>query len=214
MAEKAWSYWFPDLLPDVPGCPEVLAKHELLRAAQAFFQNTTAWRTNEAPRPVTAGTAELLAQPAGDGLDRVRIDAVWYDGKRMEPIAPETLDTQYHDDWQNHTGTPTQYLQVAHGVIRLYPVPLVDAVDGLKLRLIVMPSDTSTGLPDDMAFRFRDAILVGAKSRLMLNVGKSWSNPELSIVYGRAFDSMVNTTTAHAARAFVQARIPSRVNWC
>jgi hypothetical protein len=211
---KPWSYWFPDLMPHVPGVPEVLAEHELRRAAQAFFAQTMAWRAVETPRAVAADTEEVSVLPADSDLELVRVDAVWYDGELMDPIAPETLDDLYHDDWQTFKGTPTKYLQVVPGVIRLYPVPLVDAVQGLKLRLVVQPSDTAAGLPDDMAARFRDEIHVGAKSRLMLYPGKPWSNPDLAVVYSQAFSAMANTATAAAARAFVQARIPSRVKWC
>jgi len=90
----------------------------------------------------------------------------------------------------------------------------VDATSGLKLRLIVRPSDTATGLPDDLALRFRDEIHVGAKSRLMLYPGKPWTNPDMAGVYSQAFNALVNQATAAAARAFVQARIPSRPKWC
>ncbi len=211
---KAWSYWMPDLMPHVPGCPQVLAEHELRRAAQAFFHQTMAWRVDETPRAVTAGTDEVSVAPTDAGLELVRVDAIWYDGKKLDPITPETLDAQYVDDWQAQVGTPTNFLQVVPGVIRLYPVPLVDAVTGLKLRLIVTPSDASTGLPDDMALKYRDEIHVGAKSRLMLYPGKPWTSPELAGVYGQAFNALVNQATASAARAFVQARLPSRVNWC
>jgi len=211
---RAWSYWFPDLMPHVPGCPQVLAEHELRRAAQAFFHQTMAWRVDEAPRAVTAGTDEILVAPADTEQELVRVDAVWYDGQRLDPIATETLDEQYHDDWQTQTGFPTKFLQVVPGTVRLYPVPLVDATSGLKLRLIVRPSDTATGLPDDLALRFRDEIHVGAKSRLMLYPGKPWTNPDMAGVYSQAFNALVNQATAAAARAFVQARIPSRPKWC
>lgn len=211
---KAWSYWLPDLMPHVPGCPQVLAEHELRRAAQAFFSQTMAWRVDETPRAVFAGDAELSVAPSDSEQELVRVDAIWYDGQKLEPVAPETLDQQYVDDWQDRTGTPTNFLQVMPGVARLYPVPLADAVVGLKLRLIVTPSDTATGLPDDLAIRYRDEIQVGAKSRLMLYPGKPWTNPELAAVYGQAFNGLVNQATAAAARAYVQARLPSRVNWC
>lgn len=211
---RAWSYWFPDLMPHVPGCPQVLAEHELRRAAQAFFHQTMAWRVDEAHRAVTAGTDELSVAPSDAEQELVRVDAVWYDGQRLDPIAVETLDMQYHDDWQKQIGFPNKFLQVVPGTVRLYPVPLVDATTGLKLRLIVKPSDAATGLPDDLASRFRDEIHVGAKSRLMLYPGKPWTNPELAGVYGQAFNALVNQATAAAARAFVQARLPSSPKWC
>lgn len=211
---RAWSTWFPDLLPHVPGCPQVLAAHELRRAAQAFFRQTLAWRVTQAPIAVTAGTAEVSTAPLDAEQELVRIDAAWYDGKRIGPVTAEVLDGSYVDDWQTHTGTPTNYLQIVPGVVRLYPAPLADAATGLKLRLIVTPSDTSTGLPDDLALRYTDEIHVGAKSRLMLYPGKPWTSAELGGFYGQTFGQLIDRATANAARAFIQARLPSRVNWC
>lgn len=211
---KAWSYWLPDLMPHVPGCPQVLAEHELRRSAQAFFSQAKVWRVTEAPVSVSAGTDELSAAPSDAGQDLVRVDEVWFDGKRLDPTTSETLDSQYTEDWQAHEGTPTKYLQEVPGVIRLYPVPLVDSVTGLKLRLVVTPSDAAPGLPDDIATKFRDEIHVGAKARLMLYPGKPWTNPELAAVYSTAFSNLVAQATAAAARAYVQARISSRPTWC
>ena len=211
---RAWSTWFPDLLPHVPGCPQVLARHELRRAAQAFFRQTMAWRVTEAPVAVTAGTTEVSVAPSSAQQELVRIDAAWYDGKQIEPVTAEALDDAYVDDWQAHTGTPTKFLQIVPGVVRLYPVPLADAASGLKLRLIVAPSDSSTGLPDDLALKYSDEIHVGAKSRLMLYPGKPWTSPELAGVYGQAFGQLIDRATASAARAYIQARLPSRVKWC
>lgn len=209
---KAWSYWLPDLMPHVPGCPRLLAEHELRRAAQAFFRQTRAWKITEAPLAIPALTATVPVAPADAGQQLVRIESAWWDGKPMEPVTAEQLDGGYADDWQSHTGTPTHYLQLVPGEIRLYPLPLSGG--SLKLRMSVMPSDASTGLPDDLADRYVDEMHVGAKSRLMLYPGKPWTNPELAGVYGQAFNALVNQATAEAARAYAQARLPSRVNWC
>ena len=98
--------------------------------------------------------------------------------------------------------------------MRLYPIPTDPAATGLRLRLIVAPSDDAAGLPDDQAVKFKDVIQVGAKSRLMLYPGKTWTNAELAAVYGQAFNQLVAQATAEAARAYAQARLPARVNWC
>lgn len=211
---QAWASWFPDLLPHVPGCPQVLAEHELRRAAQVLMRRTRAWRIDDAARPVVAGQATVSVAPTSAELELVRVEAVWFDGKPLEPVTAEVMDALYSHDWRSDTGTPTRFLQGVPGEIRLYPVPIADAVTGVTLRLSVAPSESSTGLPDDLAIRFRDEINVGAKARLMLYPGRPWTNPELAAVYGQAFDSLVGTATAAAARSYSDARIPSRMKWC
>lgn len=211
---KAWSYWFPDLMPHVPGCPQVLAKHELRRAAQAFFHQTRAWQIDKAAVPVVASQETVSLAPADADQELVRLESAWYDGKPLDPTTAEALDASYADDWRSHTGTPFAFFQLVPGEIRLYPLPMADATTGVTARLSVRPSETSTGLPDDMAIRFRDEIHVGAKARLMLYPGKPWSNPDLAGVYGMTFSDQVGAANARAARSFAQARIPARPKWC
>ncbi len=211
---KTWSYWLPDLIPHVPECPQILAEHELRRSAQEFFRNTLAWRVTEADRPVLADEYEVDATPLNSDHELVRIDSAWYDGRLLEPVTYKTMDAKYCNDWQAHTGSPTHYMQEIPGVVRLYPIPTANATDGLKLRIIVAPSETATGLPDDIAIKYREDVQVGAKARLMLYPGKTWSNPELAVFYSKAFENMIGKANIDAARGHVQARIPSRVTWC
>lgn len=211
---QAWASWFPDLLPHVPGCPQVLAEHELRRAAQVLMRRTRAWQVDVPAVAVGAGQDVVTVAPPSADHELVRVEAAWYDGRPLEPTTAEALDALYADDWRAHTGTPSKYIQMVPGEIRLYPVPVADAVTGLSVRLSVAPSETAAGLPDDIALRFRDDVQVGAKARLMLYPGRPWTNPELAAVYGQAFDSLVGTATATAARSYSRARIPSRMKWC
>lgn len=211
---KAWSSWYPDLAPHVPRCPNPVMAHELRRAAQAFFSATRAWRVDLPVKPVAAGTESVLVQPADASQDLVRIEAAWFDGRQLSPVTPETLDAMHPTAWHEMTGSVEHYLEMEPGQLRLFRIPMADAQQGLKLRLSVTPSETATGLPDDIALRFRDAMHVGAKARLMLYPGKPWSNPELAAVYAQAFTGLIERANVNAARAHVNARIPSRPNWC
>lgn len=211
---KAWSYWFPDLAIHVPGCPSVLMVHELRRAAQTFFERSRAWRVTQAPIAVGAEVSELPSAPTDATMDLVEVEAAWYDGKPLDPITLEELDNAFHDDWQAHTGTPSRYLEPTAGTLRLYPVPVAAATTGLKLRLIVKPSDTSLGLPDDMAARYRDAIHLGAKSRLMAIPNKTWTNLELATAFGTSFAAQADAAGGKSARGNVHARVRARPKWC
>ena len=211
---KAWSYWFPDLAVHVPGCPQMLMEHELRRTAQAFFRATRAWKVDQALKPITALTESVVVVPDLTTQDLVRVEAAWFDGRKMDPTTADGLDGQYMQGWHEITGAPDRYLELEPGVLRLFPLPQGAAATGLKLRLSVAPSEAATGLPDDIALRYRDEMHVGAKARLMLMPGKPWTNFDLAGVYGTTFGSMVNTTTVRAAMGHVQARLPSSPTWC
>lgn len=211
---KAWAYWFPDLAVHVPGCPQMVMEHELRRAAQAFFTSTYAWKADQAVKPIAPLLESVVVAPDLTTQDLVRVEAAWFDGRKMAPTTAEGLDAQHMQGWHAITGAPDRYLELEPGLLRLFPLPQAAAASGLKLRLSVTPSEASTGLPDDIALRYRDQMHVGAKARLMLMPGKPWTNLDLAGVYGATFASMVATATARAAMGHVNARIPSSPSWC
>jgi hypothetical protein len=209
-----WDKWFPDVLPQVPGCPNPVVRHELRRAAQALLTATRAWQENLAPLPVAAGQDEVTIAPTTPAQQQiVRIESVWLDGQRLEPVTPDELDGATTDNWGTHTGAPSRYLQLTPGVLTLYPTPAANAITGLLVRVSLCPSDTATTIPDDLALRYSDEIQVGARARLMLYPNKPWSNPQLGITYAQDFNGAIGAAAAKAARAQVRGRIASRPTW-
>lgn len=215
---KPWSYWLPDVLPHVPGCPVLIAEHEIKRAAQAFFRESRAWRIQSEPYTVVAEQETVLITPADAELELVEIDdsSVYYDSQQVYPVTPQELARSFPDDWREDRGTPRQFYLLQPEQMRLYPIPIADATTGIVCRLYVTPSDKATGLPDDITRKFRDAIYLGARARLMLYTNVAWSNPNMAGVYGGAFASAVANAKDEAARAYARARITarSRSKWC
>jgi hypothetical protein len=210
---QLWSSWLPDLLPQLPDCPTILVEHEVRRAAQAFFEKTRAWHVTLAAVPVPAATSEVTIAPTDPEQSLVRVSQIWYDGKRLDPVTGDALAEHFGDDWQAHTGVPTAYTQETPAVIRLYPIPVDAALTGLVARVAVKPSETSTGLPDDLAVKFRDSLVTGAKGRLMMYVEKPWSNPKLGMKHESDFNAAIDKAHADAAVSFGKARIASRPKW-
>lgn len=215
MAVKPWSFWLAELRPHVPGCPDVLAKAEIRRAAQALLESSRAWQVDLAPLPVAAGQSAVTVAVA-DAVEQklVRVEAVWYDGKELRPATPKALDAQCSDDWKTHTGTPVRFLQLTPGTVTLYPKPVTAAITGLQARVSLMPGEESTGLPEDIASLYTDVIQAGARARLMIYPKKSWTDINLAGVYASAFSGGVDKARAEVARAFVNGRIASRPTWC
>lgn len=211
---RLWSAWMPDLVPHLSGCAIALVEHELRRAAQAFFQGSRAWRVTLAPVAVAAGTVDIAIAPSDAETSLVRVEQCWYDGAPLDVKTAEELTTNYGDDWGAHLGTPTSYLQETSGIVRLYPIPDTPANTGLKVRASVMPSDISTGIPDDQAIAFREELATGAKARLMLYPNKPWTNAELGVAYAAAFKSATDTANVRAARSFGRGAIRSTPGWC
>mgnify|MGYP003577447698 CR=1 FL=1 len=70
---KTFEKFFPDLLPQVPGCPEPVAEQALKRAAQRFCELTFAWRVRLDAISLAAGTDEYEL-PLPDRSELVRIE--------------------------------------------------------------------------------------------------------------------------------------------
>lgn len=213
----AWSVFIPDVLPHVAGCPVALAKHEIKRAAQAFFQGSRAWQvTLPTPFAVAADQSEVTIATGSVEYDLVRVEKAWFDGRPLDVVTADVLDQSFGDDWQSHTGTPSLVVQNTPSVVRLYPVPTDAAATGIKCRVSVKPAETATGIPDDMYVRFKDAIITGAKSRLMLYPEKTspFADPKMGMALSSAFDVMVSNARLAAARAYGRGRIPSTPSWC
>lgn len=209
-----WADWFPDVIPQVPACPVMIVEHELRRASQQFFEATRAWKVSLAAVPVVAGTQNITLATVDANQEIVRLEQAWYDGLPLEVETTETMDANYSDDWQLHTGKPSAAIQMGPGTVRLYPVPIDDAATGFKCRVSVRPSDVSVGIPDEYRVKYREHIATGAKARLMIHANKPWANADLAMMYGTAFGAAIGKENSDAARAFGQARIAARVRWC
>lgn len=211
---KAWSYWFPDLMPHVAGCPAPVAVFELRRAAQELFGRSRAWQVNQAPIAIAALQVSVTVVPDSADLELVRLENAWLDGKSLDVKQPEEMDSSFASDWQTHTGQTTTIVQLTPGTLMLYPKPLAAAVTGLKLRLSVRPSDAAASIPDEMAVAYRDDITAGAKAKLMLYPNVPWSSPDMAVLASGQFNAGASKANLKAARSFGQGRIGSRPKWC
>ncbi len=209
-----WDYWHPEILPHVPGCPNVLVDYEVKRTCQDFFEFTKAWQVNQAAIAVPASTVRLTITPTDTDTDLVKVMKAKYDNKRLRIVTPEYLDEYLRDDWEDETGVPCLATMLQFNEIRFYPTPSAAASTGLMLRMTVKPSESSTGIPDLLAQNYRDAIKFGALSRLMLYSNKEWSNPQMAAVYGSLYEDKKGSVQARTAKAHAGARIRSPQNWC
>jgi hypothetical protein len=207
---KAWSYWYPDLVPQLTGCPDPVIDYELRRVAQDFFERTRAWQVIQAPVAIAKAQALVNIVPADPGQELVRIERAWLDGRPINVTSADTLDARFPDDWSTREGTTTDLVPLSPGVMQLFPLPAAAASTGLKLRLSVRPSDTATGIQDDMAVAWREALACGCRGRLMLQADKPWTNTTMGPLDTSKYEAAVAKANLKAALAYAGGRIASR----
>lgn len=209
---QLWSRWYADLLPHLADCPLPLVERALLRSAQEFFTLSRAWQVNLPVVLVKAGSTSITINTDPE-QDLVRVEAAWYDHQTLRLLAIPDMEREIQGDWNLQSGTPTALLQLLPGVASLYPHPNKDAQVGLSMRVSVRPSETASGIPDELFVKYREAMESGALARLMLMPGKSWSNLELSSFHAQNFAQLGAQANVDAARGFQQARIAARPVW-
>lgn len=210
---KSWSSWFPDLLPWLPGCPIPTVEHVLRRTCQDFFGRTRAWKVYQDPFKVFANQQGFDIEIDDSNQEPVRIESAWLNGQRLNVFGASDMDASFTDDWQSHTGSTSTLVQITPGSVLLYPVPVADSTTGLKLRLSVRPSDTASGIPDEMFVKFRQAITDGVLGHLMLQPAVEFSNPVLGQDHRDSYKAARDAATLAALRSFGSGRIASRAKF-
>lgn len=209
----AWSSWLPDLLPSVPGCPVLMAEHELRRSAQALCERARLWQEDLGPFAVAPAQATVEILPPAEAKVH-QIMTARYDGIAIQPAPIEGVERDGRQDWRTVTASrPSHYVQLAAGTLRLTPVPDVAAATGVTARAALAPSDTATGVPDWLRAQFHDTILVGAKARLWMMLKQPWADAKLGGLAAMAFDQMIDTAATRAYVGFGRAVPRARPTW-
>lgn len=208
---KPFAGWLNDLMPSLPGAEPVLVIHELRRVAQDFCTRTRAWQETLDPITVDAGDATVQMIADTSSAEVVRIESVWIGGSLVRAQPASELDATL-PNWPQLTGPPEMVTQVSPAVAVLCPIPNV--ATSIVFRVSLRPNDTATGLPDDLAAEYRNALVAGTVARMMLLPKKPWSNPQLGMANNAAYELAVAGANYQAALSFGTGRLSSRPVWC
>ena len=195
------------LLPDVPGVPDVTAKQALLLTAIDFCTSTHAWDEIQDPITLEDGVNEYIIDTA-PGTRIAAIKNVWLADRVIVPKTMEELP-QFIPNWQTAASSIPAYYNAPASLesIRVFPIPLEPNGAQMTVRAAYTPTLSGTYIPDELAMRYLDAIIHGAKARLMTAPGKGWSNPALATYHQQQYDSGVLTAKGDILHDKVQGSI-------
>ncbi len=169
----------PALLADAPSCPVVMAQRAIVLAAAELCRDTLVWNALQDPITLVDGTADYDVE-APSGAQVVAVMGAWVNGVA---VVPKTMDalTAESPGWMAHSGSTPRWFHSAKGaaLISLVPTPQDAQRAKLVLRAAFAPLATATELPDDLANEHHELILDGARARLLLQLGRAWSDPRL-----------------------------------
>lgn len=181
----------PYVTVEVPGCPEVLIKQAIVQAGIEFCTETLAWQEIQDPVTVIDKSNEIdIDTPTGARI--VTVKDIWASNRKLRPVTMEQLFEKL-PNWQEAYGSePTYYNASADWqTIRIYPIPLEANRAKLTMRVAYAPTLASTTIPDELGIKYLDAFTGGAKARLMMMPGRSWTNAQMAGVYRQQFNDQM-----------------------
>lgn len=235
-----------DLLPDVriaaPGVSDFVALYYLTRALSEFLDRSEAWRQwIDVPRLLSDVEDGLVSWPNHlDDTDiqwaRIkRVDMLRYfveadiENEDGEEICFKTEHELQRRDWhwRNREGSRPLYYtrndeltpaegEVSQHTIRLYPLPVADAIGEVRARVVVVTDtvadfdlsvrdDQIPQLPDRIFYPFRYGIVCGALAQLFMTPGKDWTNPGMAAMHMGNFQQAIATAQSRADRDYNNA---------
>lgn len=87
-------------------------------------------------------------------------------------------------------------------VLTLYSTPTASVTNGLKADLVLMPIDTTTTIPDEIYRHYKEAIVAGALSYILMLQNEAWTNPQLAQMMQSKFTNGVFAAKGQRARRF------------
>lgn len=179
----------PFVLPEVPGCPDALAKISLVMSVIEFCTETLAWQEIQDPVSVIDKVNELDIDVPTDARIVV-IKDVWGPSRRLVPVTMSQLFEKI-PNWQTaQGGEPTYYnASTDWKTLRIYPIPLEANRQKITVRAAYAPTMAATTLPDEICTKYLDGIVSGAKGRLQIMPGKTWSNAQAAGINRGLFEN-------------------------
>lgn len=166
--------FLPDVLPEVPGCPEPMAERQILDATIRFCRDTYAWQDEVDELEVPKGSTRFeLGAEWQNGIFGSQIIAVTHVGDRAFRFDGRTLSVDGAQEGET-----------------------------LPIRAALQPERSASRVPDFLYEDHREAIAAQALSRLLLQSRVDWANPELAGVYRQDYANAVNEQKVRQARDY------------
>ena len=204
MSRTALTAWYDEVLPNVPGCGQPMARHAIRNAAIDFCTRTFAWRVDHDPLAAQANEPEYPFEPPSK-TRVVKVMAAWFDGKEIFPKSPDQLNRLYAN-WRTQTGTPLYFTQRLPDVLRLVPYPNTSLQNAIAFEVALRPSGDATDIESSIFDEFSEDIKHGVLARLFAMKSKPWSDAERAKFHLDAFDQAIGVAKVRADKGYTRSR--------
>lgn len=183
---KLWADLYDYYLAEIPGCSLHMAANQLRMSAQEFCERTKAWRVTLAPVSTIADTSAydfvITAEHEVFMLESAKLD-----GQNLDILLNE------------HIGGCWRGISLVNQrEYWLQPAPAAGQV--LELKVVLKPSNESTGIEDFLYAAHAETIALGAKARLLALSNQPFTSPEAAMMERAKFEERMGRAKIRIAK--------------
>lgn len=207
--------FYPYVVPHVPGCPSLTVDVAIRSAIIEFCERSLLLQRDHDPLSVTSNIADYDFEPPIANHLVVKIMRAWFKGNQLVPIAPDEINnpTIYNvrATASPLKGDPRNIFQKDERTFTLYPIPSETVKLSLTMRVALKPSRTAATVEDVLFEDHAETIGAGALSKLMMQAGKPYANPQVSAIHLKVFESGINAAKQAASRGHVRSALRVKI---
>ena len=162
------SDYVSEIIADLPGCTTIQALKGLRKALRDFQDETEIWTEDLDPIDIVKDQVQYTLTPSYDASVH-RILEVKIDGS---VIAPDKYELILDDD------TIEFILELSEDI-----TPVAAITDGLEVKVVLRSFIKTDDIPEYFFDRWGEAVILKAKSDLMLSPKKPYTNPQMGMKY-------------------------------
>jgi len=199
------------VMVDAPGCLIDVALYEIRNTLIDFCEKTLILQINADPIGTIAGVNAYDIE-VDSGYVPVKIMALWHNTNKLSPVSPDNLDAAAtFNPSIKAASTPTTYTQFDAKQVILIPTPSLTEKRVVAMRVAVKPSRSSLLIDDQISEHYFEGIVAGAKSRLQLQPGKSYTNPQAAVVNNSIYSAAINVARQRAVHGYTRSSLSARM---
>lgn len=202
--------FLPYVLPDVPGCPEIVAVQQIRNTVIDFCEKSLVVQVDLDPVTLVAGQADYDLEPPTNRLV-TKVISLFYRNRLLEPSAQDEIQraTFYNPSAleADNQSDPTTWMQKDARTFSVFPIPKNRENGAITIRAAIKPTRASTSCDDVVFEDYVEYIAAGAKARLMIVPNKAYTNPNLVVTQNQLYMQGVNMARQRASRGHTRANL-------
>jgi len=190
--------FYPEILSEVPHCPEPLVLRTLQRnIVPDFLRRTRLWENDADNISVVSGTKEYT----------ITLPTITDGGQTMQPLVIGIVDIK--EDSLETGGDLVEEWSYEHGVLTFAKTPTLSKT--VALRVSLQPVNYAVACPTWIETYYSEAIIAGVAARLQKIPNKEWTNPtdaqRNELVYHKEIQrARINKNSEYGTKELVVAR--------